>query len=636
MVVESLHIHLVVYLDRLAVPVATEYLPLFALAFAAAAFLVAMVGISKPANTALIAPRPGGKRPSTDPPPLHGALAENRAAFIGVALLSGIINVLMLSGSIFMLEVYDRILPSRSLPTLVVLSILVVSLYVAQGAFDLFRWRILTRIGAALSERLLRRVFLAMVALPLKAKSDSDGLQPMRDLENVRSFLSGLGPTALFDLPWMPLYVAIIYAFHPILGYAALAGCIVLVALTLLTEVLTKHPTKEIAALASSRHRLGESGVRNAEVLAAMGLAERLGEQWQQASSTYAAKQQDISDLTGSIGSVSKVVRMALQSGMLAIGAYLVINNEASAGVIIAASILTSRALAPVELAIAHWKGFVAARHSWQRLEKLFALLPGATEVLPLPPPAATFAVEGICVAAPGQQKLIIQSMSFDLKAGQGLGIIGPSASGKSTLVRALVGVWEPARGKVCLDGAAIGQWAADALGRHIGYLPQDVELLSGSIAQNIARFDPQASPEAIVAAAKAADVHDMIVALKSGYDTEVGTQGAVLSAGQRQRVALARALYGNPFVVVLDEPNSNLDSEGEIALTSAIRGIRARGGIAIVVAHRPSALLALDTVLAMANGQVCAIGPKDEVLNKVLHGSTSHPQLKVVSEAAS
>jgi ATP-binding cassette subfamily C protein len=614
-----------------------EYLPAVALTFAAAAIVITMADISRTSRqNARMASTLTGKRQKMDGAPLRDALFENKRAFIGVALFSGIINVLMLTGSIFMLEVYDRILPSRSLPTLVVLSILAAGLYVAQGAFDLFRWRILTRIGAALSERLFRRVFTTMVALPLKITVDSDGLQPMRDLDAIRSFLSGLGPTALFDLPWMPLYVAIIYAFHPILGYAAIAGCIVLVALTLLMEALTKHPTKEVASLASSRHRLGEAGVRNAEVLAAMGLAERLGDQWQQASSFYTAQQQRISDLTSGIGAISKVVRMTLQSGMLAIGAFLVIENEASAGVIIAASILTSRALAPVELAIAHWKGFVAARQSWHRLEKLFTLLPDSKDVLPLPAPVSTFAVDSISVAPPGQQKLIIQNISFALKAGQGLGIIGPSASGKSTLVRAIVGVWEPVRGKVSLDGAAIGQWAPATLGRHIGYLPQDVELLSGTIAQNIARFDPEADPEAIVAAAKAAGVHDLIVGLRSGYDTEVGIQGAVLSAGQRQRIALARALYEEPFVVVLDEPNSNLDAEGEAALTRAIHGIRERGGIAIVVAHRPSALVALDTVVAVANGQIYAIGPRDDVLGKVLHAPSPHPPLKVVSEAAS
>lgn len=615
---------------------------LFAFGFAAAVTVITIRDAMRArpseaggARTGISWARAGTGSSTEQPSELRQALGASRSAFLAVAIFSGVINVLMLTGSFYMLEIYDRILPSRSMATLVALSVLVAGLYLVQAGVDLIRARILTRIGASLDEALGPRVFASFVRLPLRTSRRGDGLQPARDLDTVRQFLSGLGPTALFDLPWMPLYLAVIYAFHPILGYAALGGAVILVALTLLTEALTRSPAREAGVAAADRNRLGEASVRNAEVLVAMGLIERMGVRWRQTGRGYIASQQQVSDVASGLGALSKVLRMMLQSGMLALGAYLVIINEATAGVIIAGSILTSRALAPVELAIAHWRGFIAARQSWARLERLLKLLPAQPSPLALPDPSASLAVEGVSVAAPGEQRLIVQDASFALKAGQGLGIIGPSASGKSSLVRAVVGVWMPVRGKVTLDGAALDQWECPALGCHIGYLPQDVELFAGTVAENIARFAPDAEPEAVIAAAKATGVHDMIVSLKDGYETEIGEQGTILSAGQRQRIALARALYGEPFLVVLDEPNSNLDAEGEAALTRAIHGVREHGGIAVVVAHRPSALVALDMVLAIAGGRVQAFGPKDEVLGKVLGtGTTPHVPLKVVQEA--
>jgi PrtD family type I secretion system ABC transporter len=345
----------------------------------------------------------------------------------------------------------------------------------------------------------------------------------------------------------------------------------------------------------------------------------RMNARWAEANAKYMASQQRTSDVAGGLGAISKVFRMALQSAVLATGAYLVVNQQATGGIIIAGSILTARALAPVELAIANWKGFVTARQSWARLKELLTRIPRAEKPLALPRPHASFTVEGVSAVAPGQQKLIVQDVSFALRAGNAVGVIGPSASGKSSLVRLLVGVWAPARGTVRLDGAALEQWDPEALGEHIGYLPQDVELFAGTVAQNIARFDPKAEAEDIIAAARAAGVHELILRLPEGYETQIGDGGAALSAGQRQRVALARALYREPFLVVLDEPNSNLDAEGEHALSQAIQGVRARGGIVVVVAHRPSALASVDLVLMMAEGRIQAFGPKDEVLAKVL-----------------
>ena len=564
---------------------------------------------------------------------LAAALATCRGAFVGIALFSGMSNILMLTGALFMLEIYDRVLPSRSVATLVGLTILAGVLFVAMGLIDLIRGRMLVRIGASLDESLSARVYETIVRLPLKTGSRSDGLQPLRDLDNVRSFLSGMGPVALFDLPWLPLYIAICYAFHPLIGLTALGGAIILIILTIATEYLTRRPTRQTASSALARNGIAEISYHNAEALVAMGMVGRIAARWSEANRNYMASQQQASDVAGGFGAVSKVLRMMLQSGVLAVGAYLVIYNQATAGIIIAGSILAARALAPVDLAIANWKGFAAARQSWARLTKLLALFPTTGEVMALEAPSKSLAVESVGVAPPGQQKLVVQDVAFTLKAGSALGIIGPSASGKSSLARMLVGVWPPVRGKVRLDGAALNQWSPEALGRNIGYLPQDVELLGGTVAQNIARFEPNADPEAIVAAAKAAGVHDLVVKLPEGYETEVGEQGTALSAGQAQRIALARALYRDPFLVVLDEPNSNLDAEGDEALGRAVLGVRERGGIVVVIAHRPSAISGVDFVLVMNQGRQQVFGPRDEVLAKVLDRPASPRPFKLVTE---
>lgn len=566
--------------------------------------------------------------------PLVAALKACRGAFAVVGLFTGVINILMLTGSLFMLQVYDRVLPSRSVPTLVALLILVAALYAFQGVLDTLRVRMLVRIGRALDDQIGIQVYQAIARLPLKTQNRGDGLQPMRDLDQVRSFLSSTGPTALFDLPWMPLYLAVCFAFHVWIGVTALAGAIILVGLTLLTEFLTRAPAKASSGAASGRVSLAEASRRNAEVLQAMGMVGRVSVLWRAANTKYMDAQQKTSDVAGGLGSASRVLRMLLQSCVLAVGAYLVINQEATAGIIIASSILVSRALAPVELSIANWKTFQAARQSWRKLSDLVSLWPEQSGQLQLPTPCGTLSIESLTLTPPGLPKAVVQDISFRLSAGQGLGVIGPSAAGKSSLARGIVGVWQPARGKVRLDGAALDQWTPEALGPSIGYLPQDVELFDGTVAQNIARFEADAKSEEIVAAARNAGVHDLVVRLPDGYETKVGEGGAALSAGQRQRIALARALYGDPFLLVLDEPNSNLDTEGDEALARAIGAARNRGAIVIVIAHRPSALQNVDMVLAMANGRQQAFGPKDEVLRKILDRSRTVPRpMKVVGE---
>ncbi|PAQ11047.1 type I secretion system permease/ATPase [Mesorhizobium temperatum] len=568
--------------------------------------------------------------PSEPRTTLAAVLASFRRALAGIALMSGVVNVLALTGSFFMLQVYDRVIPGRSVPTLVGLAVFAGTLFVFQGALELIRSRLMVRIGMALDARLSGQVYAALMRLPLRTKLAGDGLQSLRDLDQVRSFMSSAGPTALFDLPWMPLYLAICFLFHFWIGMTALAGVVILFSLTLLAEIRTREPARKANSQAAARNTLAEATRRNVEVLQAMGFGSRIAERWSGINADYLDTNATASDLAGTLGTISKILRMMLQSGILAIGAYLVIHQEATGGIMIASSIMMSRALAPIELAIAHWRGFVTARQAWARLTQLLVLLPETATSVSLPAPKSALSVEGISVTPPGERRMVVQDATFALEKGVGLGIVGPSASGKSSLVRAIAGIWLPVRGTVRLDGATLDQWSPEELGKHVGYLPQDVQLFDGTIAENIARFEPQAPSDKILAAARAAGVHDLVIHLPEGYETRVGEAGSALSAGQRQRVALARALYGDPFLVILDEPNSNLDSEGEAALTVAIQGVRARGGIAIVVAHRPSALASLDQVLVMANGRIQVFGSKNDVLNKVTR--PGGVPLKVVS----
>jgi ATP-binding cassette subfamily C protein len=550
-----------------------------------------------------------------------------------VALFSGAINLLALTGSVFMLQVYDRVIPSRSVPTLIGLALVTAGLYAFQGLLDLIRTRMMVRIGASLHEQLSERVFDTIVRLPLVRRS-ADGLQPMRDLDQIRAFFSGAGPLALFDLPWMPLYLAICFIIHPLIGWTALGGALVLLSLTLLTEILSRRHSSVLVRSAGTRHARADAGRRNAEVIGAMGMAPHIRAAWHDAGRELLRAQESVSDVTGGFGAASKVLRMALQSAVLGVGAYLVIHGEATGGIIIAASILSARALAPVDLAISNWKGFVGARQSWGRLKEILVAVPSRTELLPLRQPTSSLSVEMVSVAPPGEQRMVVQGVSFALQSGSALGILGPSGSGKSCLARALVGTWSPVRGKVRLDHAALDQWTPEALGQHVGYLPQTVELLDGSVGQNICRFRTGDDPDLAIQAAMAAGVHELILRLPHGYETQIGEGGAALSGGQRQRIGLARALYGNPFLVVLDEPNSNLDDLGEQALLEAISAIKERGGIAVIIAHRSSVLAAVDKVLVMAGGEAKAFGPRDEVMRRIVQPVRPIPS-KVASEEA-
>ena len=534
-----------------------------------------------------------------------------------VALMSCVVNILALTGSFYMLQVYDRVLSSRSVPTLVAFSVLAAVLYIFQGALEIIRGQIFVRLASRVDRQLSIKAHDAVMRLPLYGGSRAEALQPMRDVDTIRAFLAGAGPVAFFDMPWMPLYLGFVFLLHPLLGVVTTVGVFVMLALTLASERKIKKPSGSATVAATERLGIAQACERNAEVLRAMGFGGNMLRRFVAANERHLASQEALSDVGGGLSVMGKVFRMLLQSALLGTGAYLAINGQMSAGSIIAVSIASARALAPIEIAIANWKGFVASRQCAARLDTVFASLPKEQTPLELPKPSKGISLEGLTVAIPGGQRIVLNNITMDVKAGQALAIIGPSAAGKSTLARSMVGIWQPARGSIRIDGAGIERWSNASLGRYVGYMPQEVELFEGTITENISRFYDNPDSSMILAAAKAADVHEMILRLPNGYETRIGDRGTSLSAGQRQRVGLARALYGDPFLVVLDEPNSNLDADGDAALLRGIMAVKARGGIAVIVAHRPTVLQAVDLVAVIGNGQLTAFGPRDEVIRK-------------------
>lgn len=557
-------------------------------------------------------------------------LAELTSGFRGIIvflfLISGMINILALTGSLYMMQIYDRALTSGSIPTLLLLSGLAAGLYLFQGGFDVIRSQVLVRVGARLDKKIAPLAHRVAIDMPRFGFSTSEALERGRDVDTVRGFLGSQGPAALFDLPWMPIYLAFIYFLHPLLGALTFAGALVLTVMTVVSEILTKRLSLATRKAAMARNTIADCNARNAEVLKAMGFAGRAVSRFNTANAEHLELQTRANDITGNFAAVSRVLRMLLQSAVLGLGAYLTIKGELSAGAIIACSVASARALAPVDLAIGNWKSFIAARMAYHRLRDTVVALASVDEPMQLPAPKHRLSVEKATIAVPGTGQIVLSDISFELEAGQALGVIGPSAGGKTTLVRALTGIWPLLRGNVRLDGADLSQWREDEIGHYVGYLPQEVSLMDATIEENICRFEPQPDYRKVVEAAKAAGVHEMIVKMPDGYGTQLGPQGSALSAGQRQRVALARALYGNPFVVVMDEPNSNLDGDGETALTAAIEGIRERGGIAIVIAHRPSALVAVDLVAIVQGGRMVAFGKKQDIMTPGLPSSSSKP----------
>lgn len=540
-----------------------------------------------------------------------------RGIFFFLFGMSGIINILALTGAFYMLQIYDRALTSGSISTLIAISVLALGLYCFQGMFDIIRSQILVRVGARLDKRVAPLAHRVAIDMPRFGFSTAESLERGRDVDTVRGFLGSQGPVALLDLPWMPLFLLFVYILHPYLGALVFIGGFILAMLAIVTELKTSKLSSAMQQAAVNRNTIADSNARNAEILKAMGFAGRAVARFNRANDDHLALQTRTNDVSGTFGAVSRVLRMVLQSAVLGLGALLTIQGELSAGAIIAASIASARALAPIDLAIGNWKNVVAARTAFARLKETVMALAETDEPMELPSPTSSLKVENITVAAPDSGQVLLSELSFELKAGQAIGIIGPSGGGKTTLLRALTGIWPVLRGSVRLDDAELSQWHDEALGQFIGYLPQEVALLNGTIEENISRFQETPDSSAIVEAAMAASVHEMIVRLPNGYRTQLGSLGTSLSGGQRQRIGLARALFGNPFIVVLDEPNSNLDAEGEAALTEAIQGVKQRGGIAVVAAHRPSALAAADLVAVIQNGRLAAFGPKDEVIGK-------------------
>ena len=551
--------------------------------------------------------------------PVSRGLHQSARKMIGIALFSGVINLLMLSGSLYMLQVYDRVIPSRNIATLFGLSLIVLFAYLMQGYFDALRTRMLCRVATLFDVGLQDSIHTALATLPLRGARPMVMQQPLRDLDQIRAFMSSMGPTAFLDMPWIPIFLIALFMFHPAIGTTAVLGMVAIVAMTLLTDRLSRGAAKAAMDSSAQRQVLADTTQRNAEVIRALGMVDRFGALWARVNERYLRENIRSTDVSANLGSGAKVLRYVLQSGMLGIGAYLVVADRASGGIMIASSIMMGRALAPVEVALGSWKQLVAARQGITRLRDICksTAQPPAPPVT-LPRPCRELVVRELSVGAPGMDKPIVQNISFNLKAGMGLALLGASASGKTSLSKALVGIWPAQHGVVRLDGAALDQWRNEDLGRHIGYLPQEVALFDGTVAENICRFDPGATSDAILRAAQIAGVHETVLRLPEGYSTRIGQGGMALSAGQRQRVGLARAVFGDPFLVVLDEPNANLDAEGENALGRAIQILRQMGSIVIVISHRPNALAALDMALVLYEGKAIAFGPSQEVFARV------------------
>jgi PrtD family type I secretion system ABC transporter len=557
-------------------------------------------------------------------------IKSSGGAFMSALFFSWIVNLLMLTGSLFMLQVYDRVIPSSSVPTLIALSLIVLILYVFYGVLDFVRTRILVRIGRRIEETMRARVFDAMAHLALKRNNNAGG-QPVQDLATIRQFLGGQGPLAFMDMPFVPIFLLVCFLLHWILGVVALVSAAIIFVLAVLTERSSRQPMAQANTASMKANAITEEARRNAEALHSLGMKGAIRRNWTKIQHEALDFQTRANDAGARYSMMSKVFRMITQSAMLAAGAYLAIKHEISGGTIIASSIIMGRALAPVEQAVGNWQQFLGFRKAYERLNRVLDVVAPDEQRMSLPDPKGVLEVENLVVMLPGTDKPILQGINFKVEPGQGLGIIGPTGAGKSTLARALVGLIAPTRGSVRLDGATSDQRDDDELGRLIGYLPQDTQIFDGSVAQNISRFVENPDSSKIVEAAQLANIHDFIMRLPQGYDTPLAEGGSRLSAGQRQRVALARALFGDPVLFVMDEPNSNLDSDGEIALDRAIRASIKRGAAVVVVAHRPSALHAMDNLLVLTNGQVAAMGSRDEIMRKV---TTPPPQSQPMQQA--
>ena len=546
------------------------------------------------------------------------ARSESRTLYWMVAIFSFFVNMLMLTGPLYMLNVYDRVLGSRSLETLIALSVLVAFLYGCMGILDFVRGRVMGRIGARFQAQMDRRVFSAALKATTLNRAPREAATGLRDLEAVQRLITSPALMALFDLPWSPLFFLGIFVFHPLMGALALVGAVVLIFVAVMNQATTRTPLERANATSFASETLGAQIRSESEMVHSLGMRGAAFDRWQIARGASLDATIGAADAAGTFTALTKAFRLFLQSAMLGLGAYLVLREELTPGAMIAGSILLGRGLAPIEMIVSQWAVFQKGREGWGRLSVLLGNIPVEKTRTNLPNPAARLVADQVTMLPPGGQQATLRMISFSVEPGQAVGIIGTSGAGKSTLARALTGVWKPAGGKIRLDGAALDQYDPDVLGQHIGYLPQRVQLFDGTIKENIARMSLSPDDAMVVTAAKKADAHEMILKLPDGYDTRVTATGGQLSGGQIQRVGLARAMYGDPVVLVLDEPNSNLDNSGSAALNKAVQQQKAAGGIVFVMAHRPDAIFHCDTLLVLENGTKRAYGPKDDVLREV------------------
>ncbi|MDA0928133.1 MAG: type I secretion system permease/ATPase [Proteobacteria bacterium] len=545
---------------------------------------------------------------------LRNALKDCKQYFIYAGLFSAAVNVLMLTPILYMMAVYDRVVASGSLSTLAMLTLLMVGLLMASGGFEWVRSLILVSASNRIETNLRKRVSDATFRRALLSGGMVSNAQPIADLTALRQFLTGNGLFAFFDAPWFPIYLWVMFMFHPWFGIIGIVSGLLMVAMAFAQEAATNKKLQDANNEANTASSQFQGGLRNAEVVEAMGMADAIRRRYEERADNVLGLQADASQKAGMLAAATKSLRMILQSLALGLGAYLALNQQISPGMMIAGSLLLARALAPIDMLVGTWKAFSLARVQYRRLGEILEGIPARRDTMSLPVPAGELSVEQVAVVPPGSQKVVVQGVTFNLLAGEAVGIVGPSASGKSTLARAILGIWPTYAGKVRLDGADIAAWDRAELGPHIGYLPQDIELFDGTIADNICRFDTPDS-EKIVQAAKLAGVHDMILRLPQGYDTVIGGAGGMLSGGQRQRIGLARAVYGNPKLMVLDEPNSNLDDQGEKELVEALRRIKAQGCTIVVITHRTMVLQCVDKILVMKGGAAVSFGDKDKVL---------------------
>ena len=544
---------------------------------------------------------------------LAGAIWALRRPFYVVGGFSFVINMLMLTPTLYMLQMYGRVLNSRNETTLYMLTLIAVGLFILLAGLEWVRSRLLVRVGAQFDTALNSRVFNAAFMTNLRTNGANAG-QALSDLTNVRQFITGNGLFAFFDAPWFPIYLAFSFLLHPLIGWYSLLGAIFSIALTVINEWATRGPLSQANQVAIASSNFATNNLRNSEVIEAMGMLDNLRSRWYDRYKNLLALQTIASDRAGTISALSRFIRMSQQSLVLGLGAYLVIKGELSPGAMFAGSILMGRALAPIDLLIGSWKHLVSARNAFDRLEKMLNQFPAPKDTMQLPAPQGNLTVENLVAAAPGSNVPILKGVSFALAQGEALAVIGPSASGKSTLARLIVGIWAAASGKVRLDGADVFSWNKLELGPHVGYLPQDVELFEGTIAENIARFGA-IDHEKVIDAAQKAGVHDIILRFPQGYDTPIGVGGGFLSGGQRQRIALARAVYDHPSLIVLDEPNANLDDAGEAALVNAVETLKKAGCTVVLITHRTNIISSVDKILVLRDGQVAAFGPRNDVL---------------------